>query len=264
MNPLVDIRDITVSYRENVALNSISLEIYEGEFIGIAGPNGAGKTTLLTAINGLGSLFRGSVNIFGIRMNARSATGIRKEIGYVPQMLNIDPRMPFKVGEVVMMGRYGRIGLFKRLSSKDKKIVDEMVDLVGIRNLLKRPVGHLSGGEQKKVAVARALVQEPRILLLDEPLSNLDINAQAGILELVDRIHQKKHLTSIVVMHNLDLLPKNCSRMVLLKDAKVIFDGPLDEALDEEILSKLYGCRVEIIKNRCGVIIRAGGGVRQC
>ncbi len=261
MNLLVDIQDITVSYREDVALNSISLEIYEGEFIGVAGPNGAGKTTLLTAINGLGRLLRGSVDIFGIRMNARSATGIRKEIGYVPQMLNIDPRLPLRVKEVVMMGRYGRIGLLKRQSSKDKKIVDEVIGLVGIRNLLNRPIGHLSGGEQKKVAIARALTQEPRILLLDEPLSNLDINAQANILKLIDIIHQKKRLTTIVVMHHLSLLPKNCSRMILLKDAKIIFDGLMDEALDEKILSKLYGCRVEVIKNIHGVIIRAGGQI---
>lgn len=264
MNPLVDIQDITVSYRENVALNSISLKIYEGELIGVAGPNGAGKTTLLTAINGLGRLLRGSVNIFGIQMTPRAATGIRKEIGYVPQMLNIDPRLPLMVKEVVMLGRYGRIGLLKRPSSRDKNIVDEVVDLIGIRNLLNRPIGHLSGGEQKKVAIARALAQEPRILLLDEPLSNLDINAQAGILELVDRIHQKKHLTTVVVMHHLSLLPRDCSRMVLLSNAKIIFDGLINEALNEEILSKLYGCRVEIIKNSHGVIIRAGGQIPQC
>lgn len=257
MNPIIDIQNTTISYRENLALNSISLKIYEGELVGIAGPNGAGKTTLLTAINGLARISRGAVSIFGIEMSARSATTIRKDIGYVPQMLNIDPRMPMRVREVVMLGKFGRIGLFKKPSSKDNNFVDKVLDLIGVRNLMHKPIGHLSGGEQKKVAIARALAQEPRILLLDEPLSNLDINAQASILELVDKIHQKKSLTTIVVMHHLDLLPKNCSRMMLLKNAKIIFDGPKDQALQGDILSKLYECRVEIIKNSCGVIVRA-------
>jgi ABC-type cobalamin/Fe3+-siderophores transport system ATPase subunit len=264
MKPIIDIRDITVSYRENVALKHISLEICEGELLAVAGPNGAGKTTLLTAINGLGRLLNGKVSVFGIQMGRGSATKIRKEIGYVPQMFNIDFRMPLLVKEAVMLGRFGKIGLFRRISLKDKRIVDEVVDLVGIGDLLDRPIGHLSGGEQKKVAIARALAQEPRILLLDEPISSLDINAQAGILELVERIHHQKGLTTIVVMHHLNLLPKNCSRMVLLKDARVIFNGPLEEALQEVTLSKLYGCPVEVSKNGYGVIVRAKKGMSRC
>ena len=257
MSVVVDIQNVTVSYRENVALRSISLEIEEGALVSVAGPNGAGKTTLLTAINGLGRVLQGSVSVFGTKMAGRTATGIRKEIGYVPQMLNIDARMPMRVGEVVMLGRCGRIGFFKRPSPRDREIVGDVVDLIGIRALLLRPIGHLSGGEQKKVAIARALAQEPRILLLDEPISDLDISAQQTILNLVDRIHEQKRLTTILIMHHLSLLPGNCSRMVLLKDAKVVFDGSVEDALNEEVLSRLYGCKLKIIKTEHGVIVQA-------
>ena len=245
MDPIINLKDVTVSYKENVALESLSLKIHERDFVGIGGPNGAGKTTLLTAINGLGRLLKGSVKVFGIEMNARSATKIRKEIGYVPQIINIDPRLPMMVKEVISMGRYGKIGLFKRPTSRDKKIVSEVVDLIGIGNLLKKPIGHLSGGEQKKVTIARALAQRPRILLLDEPISNLDINAQQNIMELMDKIHEEKQLTIIVVMHYLNLLPGKCSRMVLLKNARLIFDGDIQEALSEQMLSRLYECSIK-------------------
>lgn len=253
MIPAIDIQDITVSYRESVALYSLSLKIHEGEFVGIAGPNGAGKTTLLTAINGLGKLLKGSVHIFGIRMNVRGAVTLRKEIGYVPQIINIDPRMPMRVKEVVMLGRFGKIGLFKRPALEDRQIVEEVADLVGIKNLLSRPIGHLSGGEQRKVAIARALAQQPRILLLDEPFSNLDMNAQFGILNLIDKVHQQKHLTTVMVMHQLALIPKSCSRMILLKNSRVIFDGAISEVLDEKILSQLYDCPIRINKHNYGI-----------
>lgn len=246
MNPAIDIKNITASFGNNIALESISLKINEKEFVGIAGPNGAGKTTLLTVMNGLGKISKGSVKIFGIEVNTHSATAVRKNIGYVPQMLTTDPRLPMLVRETVLMGRYGKIGFFKKPSRADKEIVDEVAGLVGIRDLLRRPIGHLSGGEQKKVAIARALAQEPRILLLDEAISNLDINAQQIIIELVDKIHEEKQITIIVVMHHLHLLPENCSRMVLLKNAGMVFDGAVQEALSEQILSGLYGTVIKL------------------
>jgi ABC-type cobalamin/Fe3+-siderophores transport system ATPase subunit len=257
MNPCIDIQNTTIAYREGLALNSISLTINEGEFVAIAGPNGAGKTTLLTAINGLARVSAGTQSIFGMQVNKRTQNVIRRDIGYVSQIANIDPRMPMRVKDVVMLGRLARTGLFKKLSSQDNDILEQVFELTDIRHLINKPIGHLSGGEQRKVAIARALAQEPRIMLLDEPISSLDINAQAAILELIDKVHQKKRLTTVLVMHQLDLLPKNCFRIILLKNARIIFDGALKEALREDILSELYDCRVEIIQNDCAVVIRA-------
>lgn len=259
MNPIIELKDVTVSYRESIALNSISFKVSSGEFVIIAGPNGSGKTTLLTAINGLGRILKGSADIFGLRLNSRSATRIRKDIGYVPQVLNIDPRMPISVEEAVAIGRCARKGFFQKMSFEDKDIIDKAMAQSGIANLSKRPIGHLSGGEQRKVAIARALAQEPRILLLDEPISNLDLNAQSQIFELIEKIHQKMHLTTLLVIHHLDLIPASCQRIVMLKEARIIFDGRKDEALDEKILSELYACRIEVFKNGFGITVRAKG-----
>ncbi|MCD6167219.1 metal ABC transporter ATP-binding protein [bacterium] len=236
---IVDIRNVTVSYRENVALHNVSLTVEEGELVAIAGPNGAGKTTLLTVINGLGKLLSGVVKVFGIEVNQRNINQLRKAIGYVPQKLNIDPRMPITVREVVMIGRYGKIGLLRKANDNDKKVVDDVIDSVGIRHLLHRPIGHLSGGELQKVHMARALAQEPKILLLDEPTANLDLSAQN------------------VVMHELTHLPQNCGRMILMKNAKIVFQGETQKALSENILSEVYDCPVKLLKTDNGVIVRA-------
>ncbi|MCK4416826.1 MAG: ABC transporter ATP-binding protein [Candidatus Latescibacteria bacterium] len=262
MVPIVDIRNITVSYRENVALRDVSLSVEEGELVAIGGPNGAGKTTLLTAINGLGKLLSGLVRVFGVEVNHRNINQIRKAIGYVPQRLNIDPRMPISVREVVMIGRYGRIGLLRKANGKDRKVADDLIDSVGIAHLADRPIGHLSGGELQKVQIARALAQEPKILLLDEPTSNLDISAQRSIVELIEKIHRQRWLTTFVVMHELTHLPKSCGKMVLMKNAKIIFQGETLKALSENILSEIYDCPVELLKTDDGVVIRALTNVR--
>ncbi|MCD6219639.1 ABC transporter ATP-binding protein [Candidatus Calescamantes bacterium] len=256
MNPIIELEKVTISYRENIALKDVSLKVFPGEFIVVAGPNGAGKTTLLTAINGLGKLLKGKVRVNGIIMGRRTATQIRKITGYVPQVLRIDPRMPINVREAVMLGRYGRVGVLRRLSLRDEKAVDGAINLTKIRHLLDRPIGHLSGGELQKVSIARALSQEPQILLLDEPLSNLDISAQEDILRLIEEVHRSKNLTTLMVMHYLNLLPRSATRLILLKNGNLIFDGPLKEGLKEDILSHLYDCRVEVIKNGEGVLVR--------
>ena len=259
MSLIVDLQNVTVSYRENIALHDVSLEIEEGEFLGLAGPNGAGKTTLLTAINGLGRVLSGKVRVFGQELNSKNVNEVRKGIGYVPQIINIDPRMPISVREVVMIGRYGRIGLLKKVGPRDKKIVENLIDLVGLRHLAKRPIGHLSGGEQQKVAIARALAQEPKILLLDEPTANLDLPAQKGIMDLVEKIYSERHLTILLVMHELTHLPRGCKQMVLMKEGKILFSGKTEDVLSEVILTELYGSPLEVFKYKESTIIHPRG-----
>jgi len=257
MSIAIELKNITVSYRENVALQGVSLTVKEGELVAVVGPNGAGKTTLLTAINGLGRLVSGAVRIFGEELNGRNLTRIRKTIGYVPQNLNIDPRMPISVREVVMIGRYGRAGPLRKTNDRDRRVVDEIMDLVGIAPLASRPIGHLSGGELQKVQIARALAQEPRILLLDEPTSNLDLNARRSIVELIEEIHRQGKLTILVVMHELSHLPKGCQRIILMKNAEIVFSGDVQETLSEGVLSQIYDCPVKIMRTDEGVIVQA-------
>jgi ABC-type Mn2+/Zn2+ transport system ATPase subunit len=245
-NTVINIQDAVVSYREDVALQGVSLEVGKGEFIGIIGPNGAGKTTLLTVINGLGKLVHGQAWILGSRLNGRNSINLRKRIGYVAQVERIDPRLPINVRETVMVGCYGRLGLFRRPTRAQWKTVDEVLEMVGVAHLAQRPIGHLSGGEYQRAAIARALVQQPEIFLLDEPTASIDKKAQREILSLIQLIHKEYNTTTLFVTHDLRMLPSICQRLILMKDGKIWREGSPDSMLREEVLSQLYGAPVSV------------------
>ena len=247
---VINIENAVVSYREDIALRGVSLKVESGEFVGIIGPNGAGKTTLLTVVNGLGKLLSGRVWVLGNYLTSGNGHSLRKKVGYVAQVENIDPRMPMRVREVVMIGRYGVLGLLKRPGRHDWEIVDEMLELVGMAHLAQRPIGHLSGGEQQRVAIARCLAQEPEIFLLDEPTASLDWKAQAEILELVKQIHDFRHLTTLFVTHDLDALPHTCDRVVLMKDGLIVGDGTPDRLISTDSLSRLYNMPAPMVEER--------------
>ncbi|MBM4448404.1 MAG: ABC transporter ATP-binding protein [Chloroflexi bacterium] len=247
---IIDIKNAVVSYRENVALQGVSLRVKAGEFVGIIGPNGAGKTTLLTVVNGLGRLLSGQVKVLGHRLVPGNGRSLRKKVGYVAQVQNIDPRMPMNVREVVMIGRYGRLGLLSRPGGRDWEVVDEMLELVGMSHLARRPIGHLSGGEQQRVAIARCLAQEPELFLLDEPTASLDWKAQTDILELVREVHEARTLTTLFVTHDLGCLPVACDRVVLMKAGQIWGEGRPADLLTSENLSHLYDMPVAEVEKR--------------
>jgi len=249
-NTIINIENAVVSYREDIALRGVSLRVKSGEFVGIVGPNGAGKTTLLTIVNGLGKLIHGQVQVLGHRLTPGNAHFLRKKVGYVAQVQNIDPRMPMNVREVVMIGRYGLLGLLRRPGEHDWKIVDEMLELVGMTHLARRPIGHLSGGEQQRVAIARCLAQEPELFLLDEPTASLDWRAKTDILELVKLIHDSRHLTTLFVTHDLSSLPIACGRVVLMKEGLIWGEGSPEAALTDDNLSQLYDMPISAVKER--------------
>jgi ABC-type Mn2+/Zn2+ transport system ATPase subunit len=245
-NTVIKIQDAVVSYREDVALQGVSLEVRKGEFIGIIGPNGAGKTTLLTVINGLGKLVHGQAWVLGSRLNGRNSINLRKRIGYVAQVERIDPRLPINVRETVMVGCYGRLGLCRRPTRAQWETVDKVLEMVGIAHLSQRPIGHLSGGEYQRAAIARALVQQPEIFLLDEPTASIDQKAQREILSLIQLIHKEYHTTTLFVTHDLRTLPSICQRLILMKDGKIWQQGSPESMLREEVLSQLYGAPISV------------------
>ena len=249
-NIVIDIENAVVSYREDIALQGVSLRVMAEEFIGIVGPNGAGKTTLLTIVNGLGKLISGQVRVLGHYLNQNNGNSLRKVVGYVPQVQNIDPRMPMNVREVVMIGRYGLLGLLRKPGKHDWEIVDEVLELVGMTHLAQRPIGHLSGGEQQRVAIARCLAQEPKLFLLDEPTASLDWKAQSDILALVKQIHDSRHLTTLFVTHDLSSLPIACDRVVLMKNGLIWDEGSPDIMLANDNLSQLYDMPISAVEKR--------------
>jgi len=247
---VIDIENAVVSYREDVALRGVSLKVKPGEFVGIVGPNGAGKTTILTVINGLGKLLHGSVCVLGYYLTPGNGHSLRKRVGYVSQLQNIDPRMPMNVREVVMIGRYGLLGLFRRPGGRDWEIVDEVLELVGMAHLARRPIGHLSGGEQQRVAVARCLAQEPALFLLDEPTASLDWKAKTDILKLVRLVHDSRCLTTLFVTHDLSCLPIACDRVVLMKEGLIWGEGSPDALLTDVNLSQLYDMPLSAVQEK--------------
>jgi len=236
----VSLRLVTVSYREHIALHDVSLDIGRGDFCGVIGPNGAGKTTLLTLINGLGRIHSGTVNILGERATGANFGRLRRRIGYVAQQERVDPRVPVSCLEAVLIGRCGRAGLLRRLDADDHDRARAMMDLTGTAHLADRPVGQLSGGEARKIALARALVQEPEILLLDEPTSNLDPRAVRELGELVVNAWHHFNLTVVMVTHQLDHLPAVANRIIMVKNARVTFTGDRSALADERLLAELF------------------------
>ncbi len=255
--PIVELENVSVRYAEHLGLDSVSLKIKEEESIAVVGPNGSGKTTLLTAVNGLGRIIKGKVKIQGKELNKTNGCVLRRDIGFVPQNINIDVRIPIKVREVVRLGRVGKVGFLRRFSQEDKDIVRDTMEFTGIDKFAHTPIGYLSGGEQKKVAIARALAQEPKVLLLDEPLASLDISAKANLLSLIDSIRTTRKLTILMVVHDLSFLPKDSQRIIVLDKGKIVFDGDRKIALSERFLSQLYNTEVTIVKqDEHGVAVR--------
>ena len=239
---MIRLKNVTVSYFGHIALHDITLTLEKGSHVAVIGPNGAGKTTLLTALNGLGKIIQGEIWFNNKKITPRQ---ICKNTGYVPQHVTIDPRSPVSVRDIVMMGRVGKIGLMRRASKSDKEIVTLMSRLCRIEGLMDRPIGQLSGGERQKVFMARAMAQEPELLLLDEPTASLDLKAQKEITRLIDCIYKEKKITIIFVTHILGNIPSTCDRACLIKDGKILFSGSIENALQPEKLSELYDCSIK-------------------
>jgi len=234
---IIQLKNIQTIYEgERVpVITDINLDVKTGEFISIIGPNGAGKTTLLETINGLLDYAKGSGTVFGKEIK-RHKNCIRKDIGYLIQNYEIDSLAPFLCKDVVMMGRTGKIGLFRFTGKKDWDKVWYSMGLVGMIDFASRPIGKLSGGEFQKILLSRALSQQPKILLLDEPFSNLDYTSRQQIEILLNRLHESYNLTIIMVSHDLGFIPERCNRVLLMNKGKIILDEAKSKALKSKIV----------------------------
>lgn len=220
-------------------IHDVNLTIEPGDFISIIGPNGAGKTTLLETINGLLSYTAGKGFVFGKEINTHKSE-IRKETGYVLQNFEIDPLSPFLCKDIVMSGRTGKIGTFKFTTKMDWDKVWYSMGLVGMIDFANRPVGKLSGGEFQKILIARALAQQPKILLLDEPFSNLDYAARMQIETLLNRMHERHGITIVMVSHDLSFVPERCKRIIVMDNGQIVMDGKKKDILKSEIIHKIF------------------------
>lgn len=221
---VIDIKDARVLYNGTEALNGVSLRVRAGENIVLLGPNGAGKTTLLTTINGFTPLTSGSILVLEQCPRGRNLAAVRRRVGYVAQMSQADPRMPITLRESVMTGLYGRLGWRRRVTSAMRVSVDAVLERLGILALASRPLGRLSGGELRRASIARALVQNPEILLLDEPTASLDDGARHDICRLMGELNRELGMTLLWVTHDLEALPESCTRVLRMKQGRIIGD----------------------------------------
>lgn len=237
--PIIHFDHASFGFPGLIALQEISLSIYEGEFIGVIGPNGSGKTTLCRAVLGLLAPLEGHLHIFDCACSELRCHH-RAKIGYLPQKGVVDRNFPVTVIEAVMMGRYGALGLFRRPGKKDYAIALDALAQVDMDSQKDAALGHLSGGQQQRVFIARALAQQPRVLILDEPTTGLDITAQHNVIELVQHLHKELKLTVLLITHDINMIRSRVDRLVLLK-TKLFAAGPPTDVLKPDILHQVYG-----------------------
>jgi ABC-type Mn2+/Zn2+ transport system ATPase subunit len=246
-NALIELEEVTVRKAKGLPLTGISLRVERNEFLGIIGPNGAGKTTLLNVIAGF-ERFEGVFRLFGRRESWRRSRETRLRIGYVPQLFPVDPAFPILVSEAVMTGAIGRLGPFRSPGKTEREKAARLMEMMRVSHLAERPLGQLSGGERQKVSLARAILQEPDILLLDEPTAGLDIAVQREVLALINEIHRREQMTFLYVTHDFTMLPAAMRRVVLLDRGRAVFDGDVAAAISSETLSGVFRYPIEIFK----------------
>lgn len=220
--PDIELRDVCVRYGDVQVLDHVALRVARGEFVGIVGPNGAGKSTLLKAALGLAPTTCGEALLFGTPVARFHAF---ERIGYVPQhAVHVDTRFPATAFEVALLGRVGRRGLLRRLTSDDRASTLQAMEEVGIAHLAERRIGTLSGGERQRVFLAKALAAEPEALILDEPTTGVDPRAREEFYRLLDHLNHDHHMTIVLVSHDTQALSLVVHRLVAVNHT-IVFDG---------------------------------------
>lgn len=240
------VKDLQFGYNSRTILNGISLELRPKEMLGVIGPNGSGKSTLIQCIDGLLRPETGSILLDGKELKDISRKELARKVGYVPQTTSRS-FFPSTVIDTVLMGKRPHLGW--RSSNQDVKNVIQVLRLIGIEDLAMRDINELSGGQQQKVLIARALAQEPAMLLLDEPTSNLDIKHQLEVVEIIREKVMEKSISAIMAVHDLNLAAKYTDRIVMMKDGKVFATGTPESVLTTENIRAVYGVVAEVIRN---------------
>lgn len=239
-NPILEIHDLTVSYERKPVLWDIDLSIPKGSLVGIIGPNGAGKSTLIKAVMGLLPLSSGYVKLMD-----KTLDEVRDKISYVPQRESVDWDFPISVFEVVLMGCYGKMGLMRRPSKKDKAVALQSLEQVGMSAFASRQISQLSGGQQQRVFLARALAQEADLYLMDEPFVGVDAATEAAIITLLREMREAGK-TVIVVHHDLQSAAEYFDWVVLL-NMRLVASGQTKTTLTKALLEETYGGRLTVL-----------------
>ncbi len=238
------VRDVEFGYTSVPILKDVCIELAGSEVLGVVGPNGAGKSTLIRCIDRILKPQRGSILLDGRDINEMRLMELAKRMGYVPQ--STSQIFPATVFDTVLMGRRPHLGW--RSSEKDEGKVLDVLQMLNIENLAMRDINELSGGQQQKVFIARALVQEPDVLLLDEPTSNLDIRHQLEVMEIITSIVREKKISAIMAIHDLNLASRYADRIVMLNGGTIIDAGNPSSVLTPKNIKQVYGVEA-VVRN---------------
>lgn len=240
----LEINGVGFNYGSRPALENVTMSMKKGEVVSIVGPNGSGKSTLLKCVNKILKP-EGTIMVDGANLAGMKSRDLAKLLGYVPQ--SITHSFPATVFDTVLLGRKPHISW--RINSEDIEIVSNIISLMGLKKMALRQSNELSGGEQQKVFMARALAQEPQVLLLDEPTSNLDMGHQLEVLDIVKSMAIKKKMAAVMAIHDLNMAAQFSDRLIFLKNGKIYNAGTPAEVITVENIRKIYGVEVDIINN---------------
>jgi ABC-type Mn2+/Zn2+ transport system ATPase subunit len=238
----LEVIDVSIGYGDKIVLRDVSFQIPHGARVAVVGPNGAGKSTLFKGLVGLLPLKSGRILIHGLDL------GMHQDcVAYVPQREEVDWKFPVTVSDVVMMGRYGKLKWFRMPSKADQDVVRESLIQLGISDLGEKSIGELSGGQQQRIFLARAVAQEPHILLMDEPFTGVDITTQETTLNLLDTLRERS-VTAIISTHDLNLAASRFDYILLLNKRVIAFGSPA-EVMRQENLSQAFGSSLLVMEN---------------
>lgn len=228
-------------------LSDFDFRLERGEFVGLVGPNGAGKTTVFRALSGYLPLSSGTVRIASARICDLKAYERSKLMAVVPQ--NVFSPLPYMVRQIVEMGRVSRLSKFSIPSKEDRQCIQDAMEKMDVIQYADKLFNELSGGEKQRVMIAMALAQEPEILLLDEPTSQLDIGHSSHLMKLLTGLNRNAGIAVLLISHDIQLAARYCSRLVFLKNGRITADGSVKSILKPDLIGDVFGCDVEIVKD---------------
>lgn len=250
----IDVQNLSHAYGDLPVLNDITFAVSKGDFFIIIGPNGSGKTTLMKVLSGILKQQNGQLEIMGRSIDTYTRRNLAQTIAFVPQTIPVD--FPFTVTEIVLMGRSPYLGMLGLEQEIDLEIARQAIHFTGIEHLAHRKLEQLSGGEQQLVFVARAICQQPQVILLDEPTSSLDLAHQVRLMDLMERLKTDKGVTVVMVSHDVNLAAMYGNRLLLLNQGQIMRLGTPEEVLTFQTLEETYGCTLLVDESPLGKIPR--------